>query len=180
MAEEIEGDNSMEQVMLEQIDAYIKENYWDWKELCRGAKFSYSIEKQPESWSQKLRKKLDSLLGNMEDTFAQRLWKLIDARGMSDVEVYKKANLDRRLFSKIRNEKSYKPGKGTAIALGIALELNKDEFEDLLKRAGFALSSGNKEDVIVKYFIEHKIYNVSVINEALVHYGFPILGERKR
>ena len=98
---------------------------------------------------------------------------------MSDVEAYKKANLDRRLFSKIRNEKSYKPSKGTAIALGLALELCEEDFEDLLKRAGFALSDGNKEDVIISYFIEHKNYDVQLINEVLVYYGFPTLGERR-
>ena len=83
------------------------------------------------------------------------------------------------MFSKIRNEKAYRPSKGTAIALGLALELSEEEFEDLLKRAGFALSGGNKEDVIINYFIEHGNYDVQLINEVLVCYGFPTLGERK-
>ena len=98
---------------------------------------------------------------------------------MSDVEVYKKAHLDRWLFSKIRNDKAYRLGKGTAIALGVALELSEEEFEDLLKRAGFALSGGNKEDVIINYFIEHGNYDVQLINEVLVCYGLPTMGERK-
>lgn len=124
-------------------------------------------------------KRFDFIFAHLDDTFTQRLWKLIKKKGMSDVEVYKKAHIDRRLFSKIRNEKTYRPSKGTAIALGLALELSEEEFEDLLKRAGFALSGGNKEDVIINYFIEHGNYDVQLINEVLVCYGFPTLGERK-
>ena len=181
----------MDEVFLKKVDDYIEKNYWysEWRQELGKRQIKYSIrivdesgeEKAQESWAQRLKKRFDYILANMkEDTFTQRLWKLIKAKRMSDVEVYKKANLDRRLFSKIRNEKSYKPSKGTAIALGLALELNEEEFEDLLKRAGFALSGGNKEDVIVNYFIEQKLYDVSVINDVLVYYGFPTLGERKR
>ena len=173
----------MDEFLLKQIADYIAENYWgpDSILLCREKRdvIKYSYGPAPESWSQRLRKRLDFLFAHMEDSFTDRLWKIIKAKGMSDVEVYKKANLDRRLFSKIRSEKSYKPSKGTAIALGIALELTEDEFEDLLKRAGFALSNCNKEDVIVNYFIEHRQYDVATINEVLVYYGFPTLGERK-
>ena len=180
----------MDESLLKKVDDYIEKNYWfsEWRQELGKSQIKFSIrlvdesdeEVVQESWTQRLKKKFDYILANMkEDTFSQRLWKLIKAKGMSDVEVYKKANLDRRLFSKIRNEKSYKPSKGTAIALGLALELNEDEFEDLVKRAGFALSGGNKEDVIVNYFIGERIYDVSVINDVLVHYGFPTLGERK-
>ena len=173
----------MNESLLKQIDAYVEENYWgpDSVLSCRekkaGIKCSYGPA--PESWSQRLRKRLDFLFSHMEDSFTDRLWKLIKEKGMSDVEVYKKANLDRRLFSRIRSEKSYKPSKGTAIALGLALELTKDEFEDLLKRAGFALSDCSKDDVIVNYFIEHRQYDVLTVNEVLVYYGFPTLGERR-
>ena len=181
----------MNEDLLKNVDNYIEKNYWysEWRQEIGKHPIKYSIriadepdeEKVQESWTQRLKKRFDYILANMkEDTFSQRLWKLIKEKEISDVEVYKKANLDRRLFSKIRNEKSYKPSKGTAIALGMALELNEDEFEDLLKRAGFALSGGNKEDVIVNYFIEQRIYDISVINDVLVHYGFPTLGERKR
>ena len=175
----------MEQSLLEQIEEYIEEYYWysdraierrkQWEKI----KCSYSIAKIEEPWSQRMKKRFDFIFAHLEDTFTQRLWKLIKNKGVSDVEVYKKANLDRRLFSKIRNEKAYRPSKGTAIALGMALELSEEEFEDLLKRAGFALSGGNKEDVIINYFIEHKNYDVQLINEVLVYYGFPTLGERR-
>ena len=173
----------MEQLVLKQLDEYIEKYYWysesaiEERKKWEDVKFSIAPIREP--WSERMKKRFDFIFAHLEDNFTQRLWKHIKKKGLSDVEVYKKANLDRRLFSKIRNEKAYKPSKGTAIALGMALELNEDEFEDLLKRAGFALSNGNKEDVIVNYFLEQKLYDVAVINEALVYYGFPTLGERK-
>lgn len=93
--------------------------------------------------------------------------------------VYKRANLDRKLFSKIRNQKSYKTSRGTAIALVIALELSMEETRDLLARTGIVLCRTDKSDVIVAFFIENKQYDMSLINEALEYYGLPILGERK-
>ncbi len=174
----------MEQSLLEQIDEYIEEYYWYSERRIERRKqledVKFSVGRIEEPWSQRMKKRFDFIFAHLEDTFTQRLWKLIKKKGMSDVEVYKKAHLDRRLFSKIRNEKAYRPSKGTAIALGVALELSEEEFEDLLKRAGFALSGGNKEDVIINYFIEHGNYDVQLINEVLVCYGFPTLGERKK
>jgi hypothetical protein len=174
----------MEQSLLEQIDEYIEEYYWYSERRIERRKqledVKFSVGRIEEPWSQRMKKRFDFIFAHLEDTFTQRLWKLIKKKGMSDVEVYKKAHLDRRLFSKIRNEKAYRPSKGTAIALGLALELSEEEFEDLLKRAGFALSGGNKEDVIINYFIEHGNYDVQLINEVLVCYGFPTLGERKK
>ena len=142
--------------------------------------YSISVREEPvkEHWFRRLKKRLDSLF-EKEDTFTQRLWKLIDQKGLSDVEVYKRANLDRKLFSKIRTNKSYKPSRGTAIALVIALELSMEETRDLLARTGIVLSRTDKSDVIVAFFIENKQYNMSLINEALEYYGLPILGERK-
>ncbi len=113
---------------------------------------------------------------HLEETFSQMLLRLIDKKGKTDAEVYKKANIDRRLFSKIRSRKDYRPTKPTAIALCIALELNIDETADLLRRAGFALSPSERFDVIVEYFILNRNYNIFDINETLFKFEERLLG----
>ena len=118
---------------------------------------------------------LDNLVGNLDEPFSQMLLRLIDAKGKTDVQIYKRANLDRKLFSKIRTGKGYMPSKRTAIALAIALELSLDETDDFLKRAGFALSHAVKFDVIVEYFITNGKYDVFEINEVLFEYDQPLL-----
>lgn len=120
---------------------------------------------------------LDDVLSQLEENFQQRLFRLIDERKLTDVQVYKKANLDRKLFSKIRCNSDYRPKKITIVALAIALELNLDETKDLLARAELALSPGSKFDLIVSFFIERKVYDVYTINLALFQHDQPLLGE---
>lgn len=119
---------------------------------------------------------LEDLIGNLDEPFSEALLKLIDGKGRTDVEVYKKANIDRKLFSKIRTGKGYTPKKPTILALAIALELTLPETDELLKRAGYALSHANKFDVIVEFFIIHQKYNIFEINEVLFQYDQPLLG----
>lgn len=114
---------------------------------------------------------LEDALGAKEDTFAQRLFRLIDERGLDDVTVYKRANIDRKLFSGIRCKKNYHPKKKTAVALAIALELSMDETADLLARAGYALSPNDRFDVIVSHFISRRFYSIWEINATLFRYG---------
>ena len=119
---------------------------------------------------------LDQLMNDIGDSFQDKLFSYIDESGLTDVEVYKKANIDRKLFSKIRSNPMYHPRKQTVLALAIALQLNIEQTVDLLISAEYALSPGSKGDLIVKYFIEHEIFDIMTINFALDEYGQPILG----
>lgn len=123
-----------------------------------------------------MQQRVEDLIGNLDEPFSEALLRLIDAKGRKDVEVYKKANIDRKLFSKIRTGKGYTPKKPTILALAIALELTLPETDELLKRAGYALSHASKFDVIVEFFIMQRNYDVFEINEVLFQYDQPLLG----
>ena len=117
---------------------------------------------------------IDNLMNQLEETFSQRLLRMIDERGMTDSETYTKAYVDRRHFSKIRKDVNYVPNKKTVLAFTIALELSLDEAKDLLASAGFALSRSSKTDIIVAYFLQNKIYDMFEINDVLDAYGQPV------
>ena len=119
---------------------------------------------------------LDDLLDHLDAGFSETLLALIDQRGLSDAEVYHRANLSRQLFSKIRSNPSYRPTKPTAVALAMALELDMPAAQDLLARTGLALSRSSKFDVIVRFFLEHGIYDIYRLNEALFAYDQPLVG----
>ena len=119
---------------------------------------------------------IDILVRNKDLTFQEHLFRLIDKKGLEDVEVYKKANIDRKHFSKIKSNVNYNPSKKTALAFAIALGLNLDETKDLLLRAGIALSPSSTFDIIVEYCIEHRVTDINEINCILFKYDQPILG----
>lgn len=135
--------------------------------LLKSKKEHYSNERNIQEYT------LQELLENITETFQEMLFRLIDKSGMTDVEVYKKANIDRRLFSKIKTNNAYTPKIKTALSLAIALELNLEQTNKLLETLGYTLSTSKKFDVIIMYFIEKKEYDIFKIEEVL----FELLGE---
>ncbi len=121
---------------------------------------------------------LDEVVGNLDKTFMEMVFSFADERGMTDVEVQKRANLERKAFSKLKCGTTKNPSKATALALAVALKLSLDDTKDLLSRAGLALSPCSKQDLIVRYFIEHEIYDVFAINIALFDHGEPPIGNQ--
>ena len=119
---------------------------------------------------------LDEWISHIGETWQESLFRLIDEKGYTDTEVYKRANIDRRLFSRIRSNREYQPKKSTAVAFALALRLNLDETTDMLARAGYALSPSSCFDLIIRFFIEQGEYDTYIINLALFEHEQPLLG----
>lgn len=156
--------------LLNEIDNYINEHYTGDDSLIYSER-EILLEK---SFKLEVPRRLEDLLNQSGESFQEMLFRLIDEKGYSDVEVYKRSNIDRKLFSKIRNI-DYSPNKKTVLALSIGMRLNADECEDLLKKLGYSLSTDIKQDVVVKYFIDSEIYDIYKVNEVLFDLNIPTL-----
>lgn len=158
------------------LDEYIRLNYVE--NTVKSLEYVFHadlIKDAGKTFFQKEGVTLEQLMEEVGESFHDMLFSKIDKSKMTDTEVYKRANIDRRLFSKIRSNPAYHPRKQTVLALAIGLKLNIDETVDLLARAEYAFSPANKGDLIVKYFIEQGVYDIMIINDALNQYGQPVL-----
>lgn len=160
------------------IEQYIEEQYVQKHALKRDLLDikAMELESVEEIRSPFYEPNLAEALSNLDEPFSDSLRALIQAKGKTEVDVYKKANIDRKLFSKIRSGNGYTPSKRTVLALAIALELSLEETEKLLRKAGYALSHNNIFDIIIEYCIVHKHYKVLEVNEVLFSYDQPLLG----
>lgn len=134
--------------------------------------FSFNIVKKMKLQT----RYLEDVVSQLDETFSNTLFRLIDERELDDVYVYKKANIDRKLFSKIKSNEHYQPSKMTVLAFSFGLELNLDETKDFLMKAGYALSPSSKLDMIVQYFIENKIYDLYEVNQVLFAFDQKTIG----
>ena len=159
-------------------DVYVDERYDAPREMQRRAYSRQQTLYAPAESAPRAGADLDleTLLGQVDESFGQMLLRKIDEQGMTDAECYKRANVDRRLFHKIKNNPGYRPGKQTALAFAIALRLSLAETKELLMKAGFALSHSSKVDIVVEYCIMDGNYDIFEINEVLFKFDLPPLG----
>ena len=182
------SDNRYSEIKAYIDDAYIDDAYEDEEEYINDSaeifKHALNDSDMEVSLNQTLHnvtsaslkeRNLEDVLSELQATFSEHLFRLIDHKGFDDVTVYKRANIDRKLFSKIRSDRAYKPSKATVMALVISLELSFDEACDLMQKAGYAFSNSSKQDLIIRYFIEKEQFDIYAINLALFEFNEPLL-----
>ena len=162
--------------MMKNLSEYIKENYRQKYDEVSNEEIAWQDIIKAAEFTDKDAKNIEKLIEGLGESFQEMLFRKIREVGMPEAVIYKRANIDRKLFSKIRSNPIYHARKNTVLALAIALKLDMDETEELLEKAGYALSPGSKGDLIVRYFIERDVYDINVINYALVEFKQPILG----
>ena len=172
---------SLPEELRQQIATYINSNFvprevlWqDREELCAPQTLERAAQRPTVALQKSL--SMEDFLRQEDAGFTEKLLHLIDKTGKKDSEIYKKANLSKQHFSKIRNNLHYRPTKSTALALAIALELDLEATRDLIGRAGYALTNSSKADLIIRYFIENQNYNIVEINLALYEFDQALLG----
>ena len=185
---------ALSEKLFKAVESYIDENYVEEVFLCEYASAPEPERSRRERMFEAMpmaapvlknafgkakpqaKRSLEDLIDEVEDTFSESLFRWIVKKDLTNPEVYKKANMDRKLFSKILNNRDYKPSKINAIALAIALELNLDETKDFIGRAGYALTHSSKFDIIVEWFILQGNYDIFEINMTLFEFGQPSIG----
>ncbi len=146
-------------------------------EVCASSSMPASVKRASTKYGAAT-SRLDEVLSQVDESFSQALMRMIDERNLTDPEVYRRANIDRKLFSKIRSNPQYQPKKNTALGLAIALHLNLDETLDFIGRAGYTLSKSSISDLVVMYFIENKHWDIHDINIALYNYDQALIGRQ--